>query len=411
MTKYKLTNKKDVLGQYISPARDKTTPIYNWFSFKHSYSKELVHQLITEFKLNKGSWVLDPFCGGGTTLLSCKELGINSIGYDILPFSVFLTNVKTKTYDGTKLKNILKKFENITFSNHASDSLPDIQIINKAFNKKVKNILLDFKKEVRLIRDKDHRDFFMLGLLSILEPLSYTQKAGGFLRIVKKRVSSAKVPKIFLEKIDKMIEDINLFNANLKVNHTTTTASICDSRKLTTKKKFDAVITSPPYPNRHDYTRIYGLEMIFNFVNNNDELKKIRYDTLRSHVEAKKKFNSNGYKKPISIERLVAKIKKAGLNNMQVPVMLEGYFEDMYLTLFQIKKCLKPKGKVGLVVSNVRFSGINIPVDQILAEIGEQVGLQFNSIYTARLRGNSSQQMHQYKKRASRESIVIWENP
>jgi hypothetical protein len=151
--------------------------------------------------------------------------------------------------------------------------------------------------------------------------------------------------------------------------------------------------------------------MIFNFVKNNDELKKIRYDTLRSHVEAKRKFTSNGYKKPLNIDRLITRIKEAGLNNTQVPDMINGYFEDMYLTMCQIQKCLKTKGKVGLVVSNVRFSGINIPVDQILAEIGEQTGLKFKSIYTARLRGNSSQQMHQYKRKPSRESIVIWENP
>ena len=46
---------------------------------------------------------MDPFCGGGTTLLACKELGINSNGFDILPFSVFLSNVKTREYNLEKL--------------------------------------------------------------------------------------------------------------------------------------------------------------------------------------------------------------------------------------------------------------------------------------------------------------------
>ena len=70
---------------------------------------------------------------------------------------------------------------------------------------------------------------------------------------------------------------------------------------------------------------------------------------------------------------------------------------------------LKVKGKIGLVVSNVRFSGVNVPVDKILSEIGEQIGLKTIQILIARFRGNSSQQMKLYRRKPSRESIVIWE--
>ena len=89
--------------------------------------------------------------------------------------------------------------------------------------------------------------------------------------------------------------------------------------------------------------------------------------------------------------------------------MLEGYFEDMYLSLAEMHRCLRDKGKVALVVSNVRFAGVTIPVDTILAEIGEQVGLTPKEIWAVRYRGNSSQQMRNYKRELSRESIVIWE--
>jgi len=90
--------------------------------------------------------------------------------------------------------------------------------------------------------------------------------------------------------------------------------------------------------------------------------------------------------------------------------MIEGYFEDMYLSLFQMQKCLKKNGRIALVVSNVRFGGVNVPVDKILAGIGEQIGLSTNAIFTARYRGNSAQQMKQFKRKPSRESIIIWKN-
>ena len=80
-----VTQKTNEYKLLISPSRDRDAPIYNWHAFKHSYSRDLVEKLVENFNLWKGAWVLDPFCGGGTTLLACKELGINSKGLDILP--------------------------------------------------------------------------------------------------------------------------------------------------------------------------------------------------------------------------------------------------------------------------------------------------------------------------------------
>jgi len=404
----------DRISEYrtlISPSVDRNRPIYNWHAFKHSYSRELVERLVDEFELSGGSWVLDPFCGGGTTNLACKELGINSRGFDILPFSVFLTNVKTRTYDPARLKRYLKNFSERKRQTKLSledAHMPDIEIVRKAFNGSVKQELLYLKRTINEIKDPYSRDFYMLGLLSILESVSNTSKAGGFLRIEKKDVFRKEVRPKFLATVEEMIENVEEFNKELKYKNVKVNADIGDSRTLGCRRRFDAIITSPPYPNRHDYTRIYSLELIMGFVKDNDELKKIRYNTLRSHVEARKQFKPGEYKEPSIIEGLITKIKNAGLNNSAVPKMLKGYFEDMYLSLLQMQKSLKKGGKIGLVVSNVRFGGVNVSVDEILAGIGEQVGLSTDSIITARYRGNSAQQMGRYERIPSRESIVVW---
>jgi DNA modification methylase len=408
--KIKRALQKNEYRSLISPARDKDRAVYNWHSFKHGYSRDLVEKLVRKFGLKNKSWVLDPFCGGGTTLLACKELGINSKGFDILPFSVFLSNVKTRTYDPRELKKELSRFHNPTKLISRGDHLPNIKIIREAFSPGVKNELLHLRHQIRRIKNTKTRDFYMLGLLSILESVSNTSKAGGFLRIQKKHILGRKVRPQFISKIEAMIKDVEKFNGALKFMGVKAAAEISDSRKLPINKKFDAVITSPPYPNRHDYTRIYGLELIIGFVKDNDELKKIRYNTLRSHVEGRKQFEAVNYKKPKIIGALVAKIKKAGLNNSKVPEMIEGYFEDMYISLLQMKRCLKKRGKLGLVVSNVRFGGVNIPVDKILAKVGEQVGLSTKAVITARYRGNSAQQMKSFRRVPSRESIIIWQN-
>lgn len=405
--------KTEEYGPLISPARDKNEPIYNWHAFKHSYSKNLVGKLVTLFKLKKGSWVLDPFCGGGTTLLACKEMGIHARGIDILPFSAFLSNVKSKTYDSSKLKRHLKEFKVRLSSSRGKNhgSLPDIGIVDKAFPVPVKKELLFLRKRIGEIADKQSRDFFMLALLSILESVSNTLKSGGFLRLRSRPpLSSSEVRFQFLVRVETMIQDVEIFNKAV-LPKTKINATVGDARKFNAGRKFDAIITSPPYPNRHDYTRIYGLEMTLHFVKDNPELKKIRYKTLRSHVEARKRYPALGYKEPPALNQIITHIRKAGLNNSQVPQMIKGYFEDMFLVLDQMHKHLKKGGKIALVVSNVRFGGINLPVDTLLASIGEQVGLSAESVLVARYRGNSAQQMSKFKRNPSRESIIVWKKP
>lgn len=403
-------DKIKTLSHLISPRRDIHSPIYNWHSFKHSYSKELVDVFIKEFKLKKGAWVMDPFSGGGTTLLACKEAGLNAHGFDILPFSVYLSNVKTTDFDIKKLKRAYTKFTDTTEWPKPKGQLPDILILQKAFTHEKEESLLQVKGRINRIKDKATRDFFNLGFLSILEAVSNTAKSGGFLRIVDKNFQPDQIKPLFLKKIQAMIADVEAFSQRQCEGTTETRAFLGDAREIPTENIFDAIITSPPYPNRHDYTRIYSLEMVFDFVNSNDELKQIRYGTLRSHVEAKKKYEVEGYEAPSKLNKLIAEVKQNGVNNTQVIGMLEGYFEDMYLVLAQMKAHLQKKGKIALVVSNVRFAGINIPVDEILSDIGEQVGLKRSGIWLARYRGNSSQQMKSYKRAPSRESIVMWEN-
>jgi tRNA G10 N-methylase Trm11 len=398
------------LGPLVSPHGNQQIPIHNWYAYKHGYSRELAAYLINKFDLSEGSWVLDPFCGSGTTLLTCKELGINALGFDILPFSVFLTNVKISDYDVADLERQLTLFTGSTreASNLTKMCLPDIPLVKKAFRPEVEKRLLELKSTINAISDPKVRAFFNLGFLNILESVSNTSKAGGFLRLVQRDVNPNIIESMFLEKIKLMLEDVIEHNRFKKDETVSVVAAIGDARKLSTKQKFDAVITSPPYPNRHDYTRIYALEMAFDFVTTNEELKDIRYQTIRSHVEARRKYEAAGYRKPEVLDSMIEEIRHNGTNNPQVIGMIEGYFEDMYLALSEISRCLKNKGRVGLVVSNVRFAGVNIPVDELLSEIGLQVGLMPIEIWAVRYRGNSSQQMRDYMRNPSRESVIFW---
>jgi len=96
--------KKD-WGFYATFVPNKKLPLYNWYYYKEGFARELVFKLLDLFDMKNGL-VLDPFCGSGTTLLACKERGIESIGLEILPGSLLASRVKTRNYSDTDLSDI-----------------------------------------------------------------------------------------------------------------------------------------------------------------------------------------------------------------------------------------------------------------------------------------------------------------
>jgi len=50
---------------------------------RHEFPVELARRLIVGSGVSKGSTVFDPFLGGGTTVITAAQLGMNSLGYDI----------------------------------------------------------------------------------------------------------------------------------------------------------------------------------------------------------------------------------------------------------------------------------------------------------------------------------------
>jgi site-specific DNA-methyltransferase (cytosine-N4-specific) len=184
-----------------------------------------------------------------------------------------------------------------------------------------------------------------------------------------------------------------------------------DARRIPLKNaSVSAVITSPPYLNRHDYTRVYALELLFSFLKSNEELKKLRYKMLRSNVEAKSVVKFPDYHPTENLRKLLAELKECDLPNRKVVEMVEGYFEDMFGVLKELKRVCQPGSQIAFVVGNCKYGSVMFPVDELLAEIGDYVGLRPLKITIARYRGNAPQQMKKFGREASRESIVIWEN-
>jgi DNA modification methylase len=89
----------------------------------HPYKGKFIPQLVEYFLdshtdnfkketyFKKGDIILDPFCGSGTTLVQCNELGMHAIGIDISAFNSLISNIKIENHD---LQEVAINLQNIT---------------------------------------------------------------------------------------------------------------------------------------------------------------------------------------------------------------------------------------------------------------------------------------------------------
>jgi len=80
---------------------------HNFYRYPARFSPKLVRAAIESFS-EPGDVVLDPFVGGGTTLVEALALGRNSIGSDISSLATFVSEVKTTLYTEGALKKLSK---------------------------------------------------------------------------------------------------------------------------------------------------------------------------------------------------------------------------------------------------------------------------------------------------------------
>ncbi len=393
----------------VSYVGNRNEPVLRWFRYKESFSAELVRRLIVEFNLNEKDFILDPFSGLGTTLYTAQGEGIPSAGVDLLPLSAFvadtLTKVRTLDLDEVS-RNYRILIENVVKEKLNGEKFPDVPIISRAFTEdKIKELLL-WRQAISKL-PSEVQDFFMLLLLSVVESVSLTSKDGQFLRLIQRETPDIKT--VFSKKYSQAYNDllsIKTFQHGAILPDTHVFPR--DARKLSElsfPKAPTAVITSPPYLNRYDYSRSYVLELCLNFIKDAEHLKEIRHSLLRSHIESKR----NGDKPPHeAVAEILDLLSTKSMNNPKIPDMILGYFADMNEVIIQLSRVLMENAKVAVVVGNVRFEGIIIPVDMILSDMAERFGFHTEKIVITRYKGNSSQQMGKYGREKVRESVLIW---
>lgn len=317
---YKVLYPENNNATYISQVNysdDLKKPFQRWYRYKEGFSIELVKRLIKEQVMSEKGTILDPFAGSGSTLIGANELGYKGIGFEVNPFSYFLSDVKLKNYTYEEIEQFKLFYEKVINDNNGEFPLPKLSFADKVFNDDVKKKLMAVKQNIVNLRKNNQNlnviNLLKLGWLSAIEELSNYRKAGNGL---KKR--KLKNPIILTEedvyyKLDhiyaSMYVDLksNQHERNVKLFNDT----CLNMDKYVEDESVTGIIFSPPYANCFDYTEIYKLELWFgDFVSDYSDLKSLRMTSLRSHLNANLKEDmSNLYSLPL-LEEIISIIEE-----------------------------------------------------------------------------------------------------
>ena len=212
---------------------------------------DIPRELISALGCAKGSVVLDPFCGSGTTLVEAQRAGFDAVGIDLNPIACLISSVKTQPLPEKYLctaKEIYKDAKE-TFSGPVE--IPSIPNLDHWFKSDIQKALSSILNHIEEESDAAMRNALKLALSSIIVRVS-NQESDTRYAAVDNNYTADDVFNAFLsacKKIHDAKKEICVDSASNKIiNQDILTVTSSDFNK-----SVGLAITSPPYPNAYEY--------------------------------------------------------------------------------------------------------------------------------------------------------------
>lgn len=426
----------------VSFQANKNRPVYRWYRYKEAFSASLVEYLLHRYGIHTGK-ILDPFAGSGTAMFAASALGLDADGIELLPIGQQIVhtrqilNAEFTPADFARLREW--STSPVWQKSETTACLPELRITQNAYpeetKKEIEQYLGALQNEKPVVRT-----VLQFALLCVLESISFTRKDGQYLRWdyrSGRRQGTRRFDKgeilafrqALSTKITEIISDtspdhqIGLFPAEKYLGDIHLHSGSClEILPQLPDSSYEAMITSPPYCNRYDYTRTYALELALLGVDER-EIVNLRQEMLSSTVENRPKdllqINSR-WRHAVQaadeqelLQAVLAYLEyqkaQRTLNNNGIPRMVRGYFYEMACVIAESARVLQPNAWLFMVNDNVRYAGASISVDLILSDLAEKLGFSVENILVLpNGKGNSSQQMGTHGREALRKCIYVW---
>ena len=370
---------------------------FGWLRLTPAYSVHLVSELAdAEF-----SQVLDPFCGTGTTALVCAEKGISAVTTDINPFLVWLAQVKTRAYAEETLNEFLELAKAALDRNHDDTFEPWYPPIHEITKWCDQPILDSLGRLMAAIHDlgasSSEPAIDLLKVTFCRTMIDFAHVSFGHQSMSFKRRDDdhpllldvddkfaakwlAHAREIFVAAQSPILAEPRILQVDARNLSDYMSADSCD-----------AVITSPPYPNRMSYIRELRPYMYWlGYLRDGKEAGALDWKaiggTWGSATSNVAKWVNPGTEVPFEgFVRVIDRIAdKSGL----LANYVHKYFVDIWAHLGSLRSVLKRGASINYIVGNSKFYDVLLPVEQIFAAMFREVG--FSSVTVRAIRKRTS---------------------
>ncbi|MCD8904220.1 hypothetical protein K2V56_01915 [Staphylococcus chromogenes] len=361
---------------------NKMKPIHRWYPYIEGYSYNFIESELQHLQGNIHT-VYDPFGGSGTTSLVASKYNIRSFYSETNPVMQFVANTKINITRQSlqHWKIVSDEITNLIMD--ISEQLPISKNVThihyegfeKYYDSYVLKTLLFIKKLIKknCVNDQSYA-IATLALISILVYVSKMVRRSDlrFAKEKEKNEANFHVKKIYLEKLDEIMNDIMYYGDELKQEAVKIND---DARSACLNEKISTIITSPPYLNGTNYIRNTKLELkMLDIVINEKELSTFHSKGIRAGINSISKRNKNLTILPV-VRNYVSQLEKVTYDS-RIPLMIAGYFYDMNTVISNLSRLIEREGSFILDIGDSQFSGIHIPTHQLLGQIAENNGFK-----------------------------------
>lgn len=405
-----------------NPKLSRTNNIYHYYA---GYSDEFVEDIINNyFKLRPNDILLDPWNGSGTSTQVAYKNNIRAYGFDINPAMKYIAKAKLLTSQDKEL--LINIFNNAlsSFKTRTSIKISNLDLLSIWFNtnsiKTIRYLELNLLQECQLqSASANISSFFIVLLFRLLKQLltpfktsnptwiKHTIKDTDRITINKETITQiANI--IFNDMISALIQNDDF--KSIRRLPCINTSSSYDLPLV--DNSIDAIITSPPYCTRIDYT-ISTLPELALLGFDKNSIKTLRNNMIGSTTISHLSSSSTDIPSKTATQFLINVNKHSSKASSSYYIKYyKKYFHQLYISLQELARVIKPNGRCCIVIQNSYYKDLLIPLNLIIEELFLHLGFtlthsrafQKNSTHT---NANPSSKKYRTKKIMQFEYVLL----
>lgn len=368
------------------------------FSYYAGFSENFTIDLLSQLtSTTQKSTIFDPWNGSGTTTFSAYKLGHNAIGNDLNPVMLIIAKARLINHlDLGSLEAICKTIFYNASKKSNSKFLYETDPLNTWFSEEN----CKFLRKLEISINKNFINFESYSVLTESTSQNTLSTIGAFLYVILFKTAKTLLKKFipsnptWVKKPKHPEDKLNISNTDIrtcffKILHETIknhvfndinkqdiifNLQLANSINLSQKpNSVDIILTSPPYCTRIDYAIATSIELA---VIQQTDIRSLRENLIGTSTIRKQVFTPkeqwgqtcNTFLTNVENHSSVASSSYYIKNHLQ-------YFDDLYQSLDNISKVLKPDGLFIPVVQNSFYKEINNDLAKVITEMSANFGM------------------------------------